>query len=755
MIKFLPTPTAKGYFLFISVFLILTDLVILLDVPIFRQILGFLFFTIVPGFLVLHILKLNKLRLAEKIVLSVGLSISFLMFFGLLINLVYPLFGYTTPLSTISLVISFSVILLILAIIAYLKNRTTFFASLSDSKLNNKEKTFLLLPAFFPLLSILGIHIMNTTNNNATLMALLFLIPAYATLVTVKHRQVSERVYPPIIFLISISLLLIWTLSSNHVISVDSQYEYYVFQETFGSQRWQTSGSILDACLSISLLPSIYQSFMNINSEYLFKLLYPLIFSVSPLVVYIISKKYIGSLYAFLSSLFFISQNMFLFTTVVSRTNTAILFFALVVMILFHDYISDLAKRILFVIFTASCIVSHYSTTYVFFFVLFFTWIGTETIPIIVLRRAKPLFFLPRNSIGENNSIGSLQNCGILRGNVNTSRISFCSIFQPSLKKRITITVIVLFSVMLFLWHSQIIETSFGCGLHLIQKSLINLNHFFSLESRGPIVMQALGKGVTVIQEKISFGFNWLTIAFITIGVLSTMVRYRRMVYSPNSGWNKLDFLQSKFDSEYFIISLACCTTLVFSLVFPYILVGYAANRLYFQAVTVLSAFFCVGGITVAKWLKTRPYWIILVVLIFYFICTTGIIYQITGSTESVILNSNAPLRDWYYIHDQEIYSARWLRDNSDSENIKIYTDTDGGGILVSQALISPRLFDNHSLFKEGVEVKGYIYLRYYNVIHGELLGPGGHRKIDLMEYQDKFEGKNKIYQNGGSEIWE
>ena len=138
MLESLRTSGAKRFLLFTLLFLLATDLSILLDIPVFRQILGFTFFTIVPGLLILHILKLNKLGLTEKFVLSVGFSIAFLMFAGLIINWIYPALGYGTPLSTNSLLISFSIILLILAIIAYLRNRTASFANLSDLKLNTR-----------------------------------------------------------------------------------------------------------------------------------------------------------------------------------------------------------------------------------------------------------------------------------------------------------------------------------------------------------------------------------------------------------------------------------------------------------------------------------------------------------------------------------------------------------------------------------------------------------------------------------------
>ena len=47
----------------------------------------------------LAILKLKKLGLVEKIVLSVGLSVSFSLFFGLMLNFASLLVGYTKPLN--------------------------------------------------------------------------------------------------------------------------------------------------------------------------------------------------------------------------------------------------------------------------------------------------------------------------------------------------------------------------------------------------------------------------------------------------------------------------------------------------------------------------------------------------------------------------------------------------------------------------------------------------------------------------------
>jgi uncharacterized membrane protein len=470
------------------------------------------------------------------------------------------------------------------------------------------------------------------------------------------------------------------------------------------NQYWQIlDRTPLDSCLSITLLPTIYQSFLNVYPEYLFKILYPILFAISALVVFIISKKYIGTHYSFLASFFFISQLYFIRTTALSRINLAILFFILAIMVLFCDDITGVAKRGLFVIFAASCILSHYSTTYIFFFLLLFTWLGMEILPLIVSRKEKTAVLVAPNRRG------------------------------------ITITIVVLFFVMLFLWYSQVIETAFSSGVGFIQQSFVSLNQLFLFESRAEQVPEAFGRGITysLIPVKVKFVVNWLTIALIFIGTLGTLVRYRRMVSISDSG-DKPSFLESKIDAEYFILSLVCSALLVFSVVVPYVS-SYGMGRIHFQIVCIVSMFFIIGGITIAKFLKLRPVYLILLILIPFFLCNTGMVDQMFNRP-TLLLNSEGPGYDPYYIHDQESYAAKWLKNNGELENNRINADGLGSKWLMSQGGISSGV-DTHSLLQRDKSVEGYIYLRYCNVVN--------------VEFPYAHIGKNKIYTNGGSEVYE
>jgi uncharacterized membrane protein len=127
-------------------------------------------------------------------------------------------------------------------------------------------------------------------------------------------------------------------------------------------------------------------------------------------------------------------------------------------------------------------------------------------------------------------------------------------------------------------------------------------------------------------------------------------------------------------------------------------------------------------------------------------------------------LNSEGFQYDYLYVHEQEIYAARWLADNGQPENTLIFTDLMGDGRLMSQGKISPhygeypkRGIDSMTLawpaWKNIELAPGYIYLRYYNVTEGKLLDKNLEPR-SITEYTAKFAGRSKIYSNGGSEIW-
>lgn len=725
----------KGILILLGL-IFLTDVAILLNIPFVRPILGILFLNGLFGLLILQILKINKIGSTEKFVLFVGLSISFLMFFGLLLNNLSLALGYKSPLSIVPLLISFNVAAIVLTLVAYRTNKNSIF-SLPDCNLDISEKAFLIVPILFPALSIFGTYLMNTTNNNNVLIFLLFLIPIYVIFICFFNQKFPARIYPHIIFIISISLILMMALRSNHIIGIDTHSEYYLFQTTLNNMHWDVFGhTALDACLSISLLPTIYLLFLNVDPEWFFNIFYVLLFSLVPLVVFIISKKYVGDFYGFLASIFFIFQTRFIFATGGARTNVAIFFFALAMMVLFSDKIQPTKKRFLFIVFMASCIVSHYSTTYIFFFVLVGTFIGIEVL---------------------------------------SKKYTF--------KKVVSSKTVIIFFTLIFIWYSQVTETAFEAGVDFVQTTLKNLHEFFVLESRG-IGEALLGKDIAEkgIPHKIEFLFTWITFVFIGIGIITLIRKYKEVSF-PELNFKKLYFIEDKFEITYFVTTFICSGLLVVMVLLPFIAEGYDMFRLYSVVLIILSIFFIIGGIALSQIFFLRekdipkkqnqrknarqnsvrksvdkgnisevwPYLTILVVLIPYFFCVTGVTYYIFGYSRSIILNSEGEQYDPLYVHDQESYSAKWLRSNTDERAI-IYADFYGNKRLVSQGEITHSRIHCWWLSTNPGRMDGYIYLRFTNIVGGELVDH--HNEVyNMTDFQDRFTEKNEIYDSGCSKI--
>ena len=363
--------------IFIVLILIITDITIFLDVPILRQTLAFLCFTIIPGLLVLHVLKLNKIDFLKKFILSIGLSLAFLIFFGLFINQLSLYVGVSEPLSTSVLVISFTILLILLSLIAYIINKSDsdiFYVSDVGKYLESgRLYSPMLASILFPFLAVFGTYLMNTQKNNIILMIMLFLIPLYIVLVVHLRNRIPKITYPVALYMISISLVLMHSLTSNYLNGRDVQMEYYTFRLVAESLYWSMDNYqyILNATLSTSLLPTIYWALLGINQILVYKVVYQLIWAVVPLICYILFSKYVNELYAFLASIFFISQMPFIFGLQSAlRSELGILFFALAILILFDDVCGKLQKKILFIVFISGMIVSHYAVSYISLIVL-------------------------------------------------------------------------------------------------------------------------------------------------------------------------------------------------------------------------------------------------------------------------------------------------------------------------------------------------------------------------------------------------
>ena len=131
----------------------------------------------------------------------------------------------------------------------------------------------------------------------------------------ISTRLIPTNLYPLLIFTICLALAFQFTLMSQHIMGNDAPLEYRVYDLTAISGHWSplTTGGQVEiyytSMLSITILPTIFSVLLNLNGELLFKLFYPLIFSLVPLTLYkIFTKQGWKSKHALLAALFLISS---------------------------------------------------------------------------------------------------------------------------------------------------------------------------------------------------------------------------------------------------------------------------------------------------------------------------------------------------------------------------------------------------------------------------------------------------------------
>ncbi|KAF5068358.1 hypothetical protein DSECCO2_243880 [anaerobic digester metagenome] len=702
---------ARNYLLTIISMLFLTDILVLLNVPVLREISSFLFFTVIPGLLILNVLRLNKIELIKKVVLSVGLSITFLMFTGLFLNSLYPFL--IKPLSFVPVMVTFNCLTLVLVFFAYWRNKENMGSfKLPSFKMEMQGKLLapLIFPIIFPLMVVLGTYLMNTNQNNIILMVMLFLIPVYLVSVVYLKDRVHSATYPFAVWMIGMTMILMHGLTSYHVIGRDVQSEFYCFQLALKNFHWNLMDyyNPYNVCLSVTILPVIYKVFTALNSEYIFKLLFGIIGSFIPLVLYTVSQKYVGKRGAFIASFLLVFQTYFIYILGLVRQEIAFLFFFLAVMVMFDSEINKNIKKLLFIILMISVVVSHYSTSYFSMALI---------LPVLILPFLKSLFKLMRKT---GSRVGS-------SGKNLLDKLDF---------KNFDIIIVLL--IFLALWYFLVADVQVQAGNDVMSSTIVaataspGSHGLSSIPTRDSAVLTIFGIGTSSVPNMISVLVNDLIFLVMGIGIISIFRKF-------------LKGKEGVMEKEYFFGAILSVCLLVTFVVLPYISMAYGPQRLFLQLLIFLAPMFVVGTRSIGKTIKKPGAGIVIAVLLIIALFSTGtyLQYHLYGTSYSPYYEKNGPLRDEYFVHDNEIAAASWLK-TFGLEDIGIQAD----GISYSRMLLGYR-----GMYNTNKTEYMYLYLGYANVKKLKIY-KNPDTPIKIRNFPEFVKGKNKLYDSGGSEIF-
>ncbi len=698
MFKRITGLSAFQWLISILVAIILCDLIIIAEIPVLKQILPFIFFSLVPGMILLNILGLSELNFLKKILLGIALSISTLIFTGLFLNIFFPLLKQ--PLSLLPVLISLNLVTIILAVFEYKQWKNDFninYIFNFNLNLDGKLLSPLLFPLIFPLMAILGTYLMNSSLNNIILIAMLFLIPIYLIFIVYLKERVHPLTYPISIWLIGLGLLLMHGLTSNHIMGRDIHAELYCFQLTLDNFHWDINNyyNPYNACLSITILPTIYSVLTSMSNEYIFKIYFSVICSFIPLIVYVVSEKYVGK-YAFFAALLFVFQVFFLTVTDASRQGIALIFFFLTVMVWFDDSIKLKTRKALFLILIFSTIVSHYTTSYVALVILM------------------PILFLP-----------------FLKSLIRERKLNFTNF-----------DVIICYFIFLVLWFLFYAKVQLFAGSDVITTTAGVASNSGALLGgpRSSLVLNVLGFGLKSLPNIISTIVNDSIFLLMGIGLLTIIFNFREYL--------------NKIGDEFLLGIVISMSLLIIFLTLPFVSNFYGPERLFFQVLILIAPLFIIGGSKISKIIK-KPHLkplIFLILLISLFICSNHLQYHFNGIAFSSEYDSQGMIRGENFIYDQEIQASSWLN-NYSSPDVKIYADSIGysrlmlGGNNIKRA--KGINFNNITTYA----YNGYIYLGYEGTNKGI-----AYETLDYLgkwdDFPKLFSEKSRIYENAYSRIY-
>jgi len=754
-----------------------------MHIPIFNDIITLLYLSLVPGVLILRIMKIHKLGNTFTTLLCVGLSVLSTILIGLFMNQVYPLIGITRPLETVPLLATFTVFNMLLLLIAY--KQDSEYYHYSSSKLNFELLTsnqFICL-CILPLIAIIGAYTLQYDGRNEIQILLLILI--CVLLLSMAWGYLKKEYYHLAIFSIAISLLYYSVLISNHIWGYDIFFEYqfatYVIKNGIWDHTWPHA---YNAMLSVVMYAPIYNKLSGMTLTWILKFIYPFLFSLISIGLYKIFEKHTGGKIAFLAAFFFIAYNGFSYGWMVqmARQQIAEIFLVLLVWLMIDRKIPQNKRKILYLLFGVGLIVSHYSVTYLFMFMLLATIvtltllssrfgniINTILLKLGVKRKyfgeyfklkdqtislPLSLFFIGfivvyYSLTADSKPIASLFDAlRIVSKNVNTIVLSGKINPMLVLAALGVLLIVIIIGYNIFIRISKDVDPEDITAHPFIKNQLTKITQM-SLRRK---------QAILVVLTIIAFIHIWWPFSFMDIVSINAQRVILFSVYFILIGF-VMNFIRPKylhFTREYNAFALFNLIILACGLYIPAFRGQLSLQRIYEVTFVVLAPFCIIGlyyisnsaiGLVKSTDLRKRvgiTMKVIGVFLVLFFILNTGLIdYEVGQSSTLPIDNTiDAPI-----FSQGEYAGVAWFNQYYDNkENNTLFSDAFSNILLYW-------LNDMHTTNPKNMsdmEPGSYLFLRSNNIKHKSFLYGNG----EYLPLDEPISKSSKIYDNGDSQIY-
>ncbi|MDZ4226187.1 MAG: DUF2206 domain-containing protein, partial [Patescibacteria group bacterium] len=397
-----------------------------------------------------------------------GLSLLELIGVGLISNTLLPFFGETRPLDKDPILALLTLLVVTLATIYWFRLKEEVLTINLFKTWNIRDSMVAFAPLMFVALSINGASYLNAGDTGTTTLLMLIGAALYSGALIYYSNRLKGDVTLTALFFIGLALLLMTSLRGYFIVGHDIQNEFRVFEFARQMGFWtiDTYRDAYNACMSITILPTIFANLLHLPAPYVFKALFQVLFAFVPPMVFLIVRRYISTRMALIAALYFVAFPTF-FTDMpfLNRQEIAFIFLALMFLIGFDERLAYRTRQLLFVVFGAGMILSHYSTTY--------TIIALLGLLIV----ARPIFrlvskFLPKQL--QNTTVAALAK------EVKTAR------------PQVTLWMVVVLAGLSFFWSSVLTDTSSNSLYRVITKTVAAMQSAYVEDTRSSDVLYSL-----------------------------------------------------------------------------------------------------------------------------------------------------------------------------------------------------------------------------------------------------------------------
>jgi uncharacterized membrane protein len=560
-------------------------------------------------------------------------------------------------------------------------------------------------------------------------------------------KFIPKNLYPLAVFVIAISLLYHHSLISMYLTGWDVHIEYYFSNQVVKNFIWDSTiaGGGTNVMLSIAMLPPIFYNICDMSLTWVFKIIYPLLYSLVPLGLYRVFQKQTTDKIAFISCFFFVSVPMFYGVMLsLEKQQIAELFLVLLILLMIDKNMSKIKRSFLFIVFGLSLAVSHYGTSYIYMLCLILAWLILVSMDHPAIQKLRDIFFAKINKFKNRE-------------------FTINPITANAKNRTISSTFVLIFITFTLSWYMYVSSSSV---FNMIIKIGDHIASTIFTDFLNPETAQGLSRLLIQPQpgllHRVNQVINYTNQIFIVIGGIVLLLKHKEL----------------KFEREYVAFCMVNLLILFASISVPHFARQLNMDRLYNLTLIFLAPFCVIGGVTVlmvisrlvkASWTRQSmksALKVLSVYFVIFLLFSIGFVFVVTegysGATISLNqewikeygdIKSKGSFYNWY-LPEQNVFGARWLSENMEGTT-KVYCDRHYVLSLLSYGMIIGEGRGGHILSNTTkVDANEYIFLRYFNVICGVMGAMPPEPNYNITELFPILDKKNKIYTNGGCYIY-